>query len=362
MRIKSKISLLACALFLAGLVALAGCTEERIPPKQTEREKPLIGVLLYRADDAYISYVTQSLKRHFEVAGVDLLLYDGNNKQLTQDEQLLLMLETKADALAINLVDVQSASFVVDKVKKADIPVVFFNREPSLDDLKAYEKAYFVGTVLQDAGRMQGEIIAQLWNNHPEMDRNKDGCLQYIMIQANSDNPESLARTEYSVKQARETGVAMEQVGNTFMCGWDEERSYQALRTVLPQIIDSFELVIANNDAMALGAVRALQEVGFNAYVDKVGKGDGGENDRYSDKYIPVIGVDATPQALLAIGAGAMAGTVRQDSEGMGEAVVALLMNAVYSRPLLEGINLEWDESGIALRVPYSMVGEKEED
>ena len=353
MKSKSWLFVKVCALFLVGLVALAGCTDENAAPTQKKREKPLIGVLLYRADDTYISFVSEALKRHFEAAGADLLLYDANNKQFTQDEQLALMLETEVDALAVNLVDVQSASFVVDKIKKADIPVVFFNREPSIDDLKAYERARFVGTIPQDAGRMQGEIISGLWKNHPEMDLNKDGRLQYIMIQANSDNPESLARTEFSVKNARELGVAMEQVGNTFMCGWDEERSYQSLKSVLPQIITSFELVIANNDAMALGAVRALQELGYNTDISDTGT--------YSAKYIPVIGVDATPPALLAIEAGTMAGTVKQDSESMGKTIVTLLMNAVHKKPLLEGIDLEWDGSGIALRVPYSVVGEKEE-
>lgn len=356
MKTKSKLFLKLCALFLMGLVVLSGCTEES-SPKRVQREKPLVGVLLYKADDTYISFVSEVLTQHFKAAGADLLVYDGNNKQFTQDEQLLLMLETKVDALAINLVDVQSASFVVDKIKKADMPVVFFNREPSLDDLKAYEKANFVGTIPQDAGRMQGEIIAQLWKNHPEMDRNKDGRLQYVMIQANSDNPESLARTEFSVKQARESGVAMEQVGNTFMCGWDEERSYQALKSVLPQIINSFELVIANNDAMALGAIRALQELGYNVHDEGADDTLGG----YADKYVPVIGVDATPRALFAIKAGTMAGTVKQDSEVMGKTIVSLIMNAVHEKPLLEGINLEWDASGIALRVPYSAVGEKDE-
>lgn len=331
------------SLILASMLLL-GCADDANSPKEVKRERPLVGVLLYRADDTYISFVSNVLKEYFEKADVEILMYDGANKQLTQDEQLRLTLEAQVDALVVNLVDVQSASFIVDEIKKMNIPVVFFNREPSLDDLKVYERASFVGTTPEDAGYLQGEIIAQLWSKHPEMDRNKDGIVQYIMIQANSDNPESLARTEYSVRHARECGVPMEQAGNTFLSGWDEERSYRALRSVLPQFLDSFELIIANNDAMALGAIRALQENGYNT------------GEKTADKYIPVVGVDATPRAMQAIEAGFMAGTVKQNSDLMGKTIVALVMNALANKPPLEGIGLEWDTSGIALRIPYATV------
>jgi methyl-galactoside transport system substrate-binding protein len=66
------------------------------------------------------------------------------------------------------------------------------------------------------------------------------------------------------------------------------------------------ELVIANNDDMALGAIAALQNAGYNI-PDK--------------KYIPVFGVDATDAAKALIKEGSMIGTVKQDANGMAVAI-----------------------------------------
>jgi methyl-galactoside transport system substrate-binding protein len=329
-------------LLLVCVFAVSACGDEKneSPSAGKPGEKPLIGVLLYRDDDVYISLVRVSIVNSLQDRA-EVILMAANNDQLTQNDQLDAMLKRKVRGLAVNLVDVQAASFVLDQSKKAGIPVVFFNREPDLARIKSYARTCFIGTVPSAAGKMQGDIIKQLWDAHPEYDRNGDQAVQYMMLQANADNPESVARTEFSVKQARELGLNMRQIGEAFMCEWDEGRAYEAVRLALPHLEESLELVISNNDSMALGAVRALQEIGWNT-----GKGDA--------KYIPVIGVDATPQAVEAIRLGLMSATVKQDGKRMGEAVGAITLNAVKGAPMLEGTDWTWDDSGIGVRVPYA--------
>ncbi|MCC8193692.1 MAG: galactose ABC transporter substrate-binding protein, partial [Deltaproteobacteria bacterium] len=219
---------------------------------------------------------------------------------------------------------------------------VFFNREPDLNSIKAYSNARFVGTDAFDAGVMQGDIIQSLWERHPEYDRNGDGQCQYVMIQANIDNPEAVARTEYSVRQAREKGVVMQQVGETLFCGWDETMAYDAMSLLFPLYADTVELVISNNDSMALGAIRVMQEYGYNL--------EGGD----PAKFIPVVGVDAIPQAAEAIRKGIMSATVAQDDKAMGSAIGTMLLNVLAGKDYLEGMSYPWDASGIAIRIPYS--------
>ncbi len=318
---------------------LLGCGDG-MAPNPPERHEPRVGVFLYKADDTYISLVNASLNKALE-GRAQIVAYYAEDRQLTQNRQIDEALTQKADALAINLVDTQSASILVDKAKKFGIPVVFFNREPDLDSLKHYDKACFVGTPTDDAGKMQGDMIKHLWDQHPEYDRNKDGKFQYIMFQGNIDNPEALARTEFSVKRARELGLDMRQTGLTNVCDWDEKRAYQAMRQALAADGNAIELVIANNDSMALGAIAALQEIGFNT--------EGGPK----EKFIPVVGVDATPQAVEAIKKGVMSATVKQDSDAMGTAVAVLIMNAVNGKHFLAGSQYAWDSSGVAVRIAY---------
>lgn len=321
-------------------VLLTGC-ENTAPPAAKRPDKPVIGVFLYKDDDVYISMVRTALEQALE-DWATIILCAAQSDQLLQNEQIDRLLQEGMDGLLVNLVDIQAASFVVDKAKKRGVPVVFFNREPDPAAIKVYDKACFVGTTPADAGKMQGDIIKRLWDDHPEYDRNKDGQCQYIMLQANPDNPEAVARTEYSVRQARELGVAMSQVGETLMCDWSQAEALRAVRYALASLEDVVELVIANNDSMALGAAEALAERGYNR--------EGGD----PAKFIPVVGVDATPQAVEAIDKGAMSATVKQDAALMGEVIATFILNAVAGKSFIEGTSWTWDATGIAVRVPYS--------
>ena len=332
----------AFAIFMVPVIfsgLLLGCEPE--PPKKAAGEKPVIGVLVYKQNDMYLDLVSRAMQEALSRwANVEVLY--AQEDQMLQNEQIDTLLKKDVQALAVNIVETQAAARALDAIKKAGIPVVFFNREPDLNSLRGYSKTCFVGTNAIDAGLMQGDIITDLWRKHPEYDKNGDGKCQYVMIQANLDNPEAVARTEYSVKQARTNGISMQQAGETLLCNWDENMAYQAMQLIFPYNDTGIELIIANNDSMALGAIKALNESGYN-----LEEGD-------PARFVPVVGVDAIPLAVEAIRKGVMSGTVVQDGEAMGKAVASILRNAVAGREYLEGLPYTWDDSGIAIRIPYS--------
>ena len=70
-------------------------------------------------------------------------------------------------------------------------------------------------------------------------------------------------------------------------------------------------------------------------------------------KHVGVFGVDATEEAKAAIQAGSMDGTVMQDGKAMAEAMYTLAKNAIDGKDYIEGTDYQWDESGIAIRIPY---------
>jgi methyl-galactoside transport system substrate-binding protein len=299
---------------------------------------PMLGILIYNYGDTYVTTVRIAIAR----AAVDkafIKMQDAVNNQVAQLDQIDAMLANRVNGLAVNIVEVTAAESVMEKAKGADIPIVFFNREPDIETVKSYNKAVFVGTNAADAGRMQGDIIKHLWENHPEYDLNKDGKCQYILLMGDPENLEAIARSEWSVKQAENNGVSMEQIGKPLVCKWDMLQAYHAMETAIIANEGRVELVISNNDAMALGAVNAMSYYGYNR--------EGG------DKYIPVIGVDATDQAIDAISRGVMSATVKQDGEAMGKAVASILLNMVSGKSPLEGTNYRFDGSGAAVRIPY---------
>ena len=313
---------------------LGGCSSK----PATSSEDLEIGVLIYKYDDTYISTVRQALEAEADGhANATLLMNDSQNDQSKQNDQIDILIEKNVDALIVNIVDIGAAKTVIDKAKAADIPVVFFNREPDAEVIKTYDKARFVGTKPEEAGIIQGEMMAEVWNEG-KYDRNNDEVMQYVMLKGDADNPEAIARTEYSVKTLNEKGVKTEELGLQ-VANWDNDKANQAMEAWMAKDGDKIEFVIANNDGMASGAISALQNAGYN-------KGD-------ADKYIPVFGVDATDEAKNLIEKGEMTGTVKEDGEGMAKAVFALALNAANKKEFIEGTDYKYDESDIAVRIPY---------
>lgn len=313
---------------------LPGCGNPAEDPTTGGEVK--IGVLIYKYDDTYISTVRQALEAKAK-GRAELYLNDGKGDQGTQNDQVDLILQKDIDVLLVNMVDIGAASTIVAKAKSAGIPLIFFNREPNTDVIKSYDKARFVGTNAQDAGVIQGEIISKQWETG-KFDTNGDGIMQYVMFKGEPDNPEAVARTEYSIKTVEDKGIKVHELGLQ-VANWDTEQANRAMEAWITKFGDKIEFVVANNDGMAQGAIAALQAAGYN-------KGD-------ENKYIPVVGVDATDAAKELISKKYMTGTVLQDGDAMAEALITLALNAAEDREFLEGSNYKYDDTGIAVRIPY---------
>ncbi|GFI61286.1 D-galactose-binding periplasmic protein [Clostridiales bacterium] len=340
---KKFLAMLMASVMVLGLAACgssgSGSSSSGGGESSGDGDLPTVGVLIYKYDDTYISTVRNALETALE-GKAEVVMQDGKGDQATQNDQLDVMIEKGVDVLCVNMVDAKAASGVVEKAKTAGIPTVFFNREPDTDVIKSYEKAIFIGTNAADAGKMQGDLVKKIFDENPAFDLNGDGKVQYVMFQGEPDNPEAIARTQYSVSQAEENGVQMEQIGQTQVCNWDTEMAQKAMEAMLAANEGKIELVLANNDGMAIGCIAALSNIGYNT-------GD-------SEKFIPVIGVDATDAAKDAISKGTMSATVLQDGQAMGDAIAAVAMNLANGADFLEGTSYSFDETGVAVRIPYA--------
>lgn len=330
-----KVLILAISAIL--IITASACGNDK-------NDKISLGVCLYKYDDTYISTVRQELEN---LADNNLTLYlnDGKGDQGTQNDQIDLLIQKKVDVLIVNLVDVGAAKTVLEKAKSADIPIIFFNREPSEEILKSYDKAIFIGTNAKEAGVIQGEIVSDTWKSDTKYDKNGDGIMQYVLLKGEPDNPEAVARTDYSLSTIRDNGIDVEELGLQ-VCNWDTELANGAMVSWLSKYGDKIEFVISNNDAMAQGAISALQAMGYN------------KDDK--NKYVPVVGVDATDAAKDLINKGYMTATVLQDGSAMAQAIYKISHNVAAGQDYLKNTSYKFDESGKAVRIPYKAYeGEK---
>ena len=354
---KKKIALLlVAAMTVASLVACGSSAEDAPAAAETEtpaeeapaeeapaeeapaEEAPAadagsVAVFYYTYGDTYISSVRSALDAALDGAGVAYQDYDSNNSQTTQTEQIDTAIAQGAKVLVVNQVDTGSddtTKNIIEKAQAADIPVIFFNRSVSEEVVTTYDKAVFVGTDYEMAGHMQGEMIGNyLVENYDTVDLNGDGVISYVMFKGQEGNAEADARTQFGVEDAdkvlAEAGkepLSFYDSNNSDKYLVDKDGAWSAaaatdyLQTAMSQYSEAnnnmIELVIANNDEMAIGSVTALQNAGYN---------------KEGATVIPVFGVDATDAAKDAIAAGSMIGTIKQDAEGMANTIAQIAQN-----------------------------------
>ncbi len=269
--------------------------------------KAKIGATIYKFDDTFMSYVRGKIETEAKAAGTTLSVQDGQGDQSKQNDIVDLFLTQGYNSLALNMVEPASANVVIQKAAARKVPIVFFNREPADLDLAKYPGVYYVGAKAQESGTMEGQIVVDYWKKHPEADKNKDGKIQYVMLIGDPANTDAKYRTEFSIKAVTDAGLKVDKLAeDTAM--WQRGDAQNKLQAWLAKFGDKIEVVFANNDDMALGAIEALKGAGYFT---------GG-------KYMPVVGVDATPPALDALKQGTLLGTVLNDAVNQGKATYDL--------------------------------------
>jgi len=133
-----------------------------------------IGVCIYKFDDAFMTTYRNALQEILEGKGYTVTFMDGKNDQAEQNNQINNFIAQEVDALIINPVMTSAADQIIATVKDANIPTVLINREPTADQMAAYDKLVYVGCDARQSGTMQGELILDTPNKG---DINGDGRL-----------------------------------------------------------------------------------------------------------------------------------------------------------------------------------------
>ena len=259
-----------------------------------------VGVCIYQFSDNFMTLFRGELERYLIEQGFakeNITIVDGANDQATQSGQIDNFIADGVDVLIINLVNSSSAATVTDKVVAAGIPLVYINREPDADEQQRWTDnnwdVCYVGCDARQSGTFQGEIIADLGLD--AVDFNKNGKIDYIMIEGDPENVDAQYRTEFSIKALTDAGFEVncldDQVGM-----WDQVKGAELVANSLSQYGNDIEVVFCNNDAMALGALQSIQSAGR-----KVG----------TDIYL--VGVDALTEVVEYVISGDITGTVFND-------------------------------------------------
>jgi len=294
------------------LIPLYGCNQNRIS----------IAFFKYSGADTFIAemmeYMTSKVPENisFEVR-------DAGNSQSVQNQQIVGLIEAGADLLVINAVDRLASSTIVARSASEGIPIIFFNREPLEDALISSDNVFYVGADADSMGRKQADMAAELFTKNfagSRFDRNNDGIVQLVILKGEQGHQDAERRTDSSIARIMELGFEVE-VMAIEVADWNRRDGYEAMRRLNERFGDTIELVFANNDDMALGAIDYLLSEGiFN------------ENWTIHEQPFVIIGVDGTMVGLEAIERGLLYGTVNNDSIKQSEAILTLIDFIINNR------------------------------
>ncbi len=319
--------------WIAGCVSmmmLAGCQSQ----KEEISEQTYVGVACYDQKDVFLNALLECFKDECTKREMLVTIRDAAGSQRTQNDQIREMIEEGCNLLCVNLADRTDPSEIIDMARENDVPVIFFNREPVMEDLLQWERLYYVGADAKQSGMMQGELASEMIQADSSVDRNRDGKIQYVILEGESGHQDAIIRTETVVDTMKEHGIELERL-DYGIANWNRAQAHHRTMQMLEQYPSGIELVLANNDEMALGAVDAYEELGYT------------EGERPL-----VFGIDGTDEGLQAVKDSELSATVYNDKEGQAKGMADLAC-ALLEKKGIEKLEFE---RGRYLYLPYAKV------
>lgn len=284
--------------------------------------------LIMSLRDEFLSSLESGAKAAADQLGVNLASQDAQN----DTNKLLQYIESAKnagdDAVLVNLVDAETAKQCIEAA--GDMKVVFVNRAPGDTSILDGTQSAFVGSDEMTSGGYQGQFLADYFNAKGQKD------VRYILLQGTLGLVHTEQRSLSVIEQMKAGGLNPIEASAPLVADYDRANAMDMISPLLNTT--DFDCIIANNDAMAMGAVEAMLAQNMDP------------------SSIPIVGIDATVDGLQAVIDGTLAMTVFQDPNGQGYGGLMAAVNMIEGKPINDGTDYETDESGNIVWVPFEPV------
>jgi inositol transport system substrate-binding protein len=289
---------------------LSGCMAQRIetkevikeeigksPTAEVEQIKPpragnviKVGVSMQGLEAPYVAAVQQHLENSVKNSEVEAVFLDAQSNVEKQISQIEHFIAWKVDVIILNPISYTGCAPAVDAANKAGIPIVaLITRVANQDKANS-----FVGSDHKDSGIIEAEMVA----------KEIGGKGNIVVIEGVMGIDAQIQRMEgYKEVLAKypDIKIVAQQAAS-----WQRADALTLVENWL-QAGKDFTVVLSQNDNMAMGALKAIEDA------------------KLADK-IKVYGIDGDNDALQAVKDGRLAGTVFQDAKGQAEQAVASVL------------------------------------
>lgn len=281
------------------------------------------------SSDEYISELEAAVKSAGERAGYTLTVLDSKNGVSLQLAQVEGARGRGEPGIIVNLVDPHTADDILRAA--GDMKVVFINRAPTDSGLLS-ENAVYVGSDERLAGTLQGDWLVKHFR---EMGQTE---IRYLLLKGPPNLPSSAQRTDAALQALAAGGIRAIEAAPPIVANYDRNEAMVKLLPLLRSGVE-FDVILSNNDAMALGAIQALEYL------------------KMDPASTTIVGIDATKPAIQALKEGKLAMTAFQDAMAQATVSIAALANMLEGAPIGTGTQYPVSKDNpYVILIPFELV------
>ncbi|WP_144147356.1 ribose ABC transporter substrate-binding protein RbsB [Paraburkholderia sp. BCC1884] len=284
---KKIVSPLIGALLIAGLVACSkqgpesASTSSSAPASGAASGQAKIGLSISTLNNPFFVSLRKGAEDEAKKEGVTLITVDAQNDPAKQQASVEDLIEKKVSVILINPTDSSAVANVVKEATDKGIKVISLDRS-----VKGAEVSSHIASDNAAGGKMAADFLVEKLGG-------KGNIVELQGIPGSSAARER--GTGFDDEAQAKGGV---KIVTKQPADFDRAKGLSVMENIIQSNKD-IQAVFAQNDEMALGAVKALQAAGL--------------------KNVAVVGFDATDDAMAAVKAGTMAATVQQQPELIGQ-------------------------------------------
>ncbi|WP_322902861.1 ABC transporter substrate-binding protein [Paenibacillus campi] len=244
---------------------------------QTTTKPIVLGFSQLGSESTWRQANTASIKEAAKEANITLLMTNAEQDQQKQFEAIRSFIRRDVDIIAIAPVVQTGWEPILKEAKQADIPVIIIDRSVNVQDSSLY--VTFIGSNFYEEGVKASKYMIDRMRHHP-------GIIRIAELQGTVSSTPSINRG-LGFRQMIATDKRF-QITQSKPANFTQSGGYEVMREFLRQPRKNWpQVLFSHNDDMAIGAIKAIQEVGLQPGSD-----------------IIIISVDGTRRAFQQMAAG----------------------------------------------------------
>lgn len=326
----------AIILLSLGLL-LSACNSSQLNnPSQTENKsypEAKIGFAMSGDKGEFFSEAARSFRKvDDEESAITLVMEEAGQNPDLQAQQIEKIANSGIQAMVFHLVNPSIGPEIIDEYC-SKFPLIFFNRSPGDKAMAKCPNAYFVDGDASQSGILLGLKILNKWEENPSYDKNKDGVIQYALVETTPDWVAGKLRGNWTVTTMKSYPNLSKPVQQIFIGygGFDNETGRNLTNSwIASPDFSKVEVIIATTELSGIGVVQALDEHKLK---------------------VPLFTIDGSDNGYAAIKSGKIVGGTGHDFDAEAKTVLRLAANLANKKPPMEGITYEMFDKEIA--IPY---------